>query len=254
MKPLKIGLIADMHYAQRPNNSGRRYAETLQKAKQFYDVAMEEGADLIVQMGDLKDEAPGGNRTQTINHLDDAVQLFQSFSVPVFHLLGNHDLDCISREDYAAKVGGEPNDRFFSFDREGWRLVFLDTCYSPDGTPYSKGNFFWEEAIVPEHELEWLKNDLESAKGPVVVFLHHCLDYWARKNQRHFLLNAEEICQILEQSGKVKMVFQGHFHAGNFSSRNGVNYFTLKGTIEKSSGFGVLAELKEGQVTIKTIL
>jgi len=254
MKPLKIGLIADVHYAQRPNNSGKRYAETLQKVQRFYEAARNQGADLIVQMGDLKDEAPGANRQQTISHLDEAFQLFRSFSVPVYYLLGNHDLDCISREDYAAKVGGEANDRYFSVDVEGWHLVFLDSCYSPDGTPYSKGNFFWEEAILPEHELKWLKNDLENTTKPVVIFLHHCLDAWARENQKHFLLNSEAICQVLEKSGKVKMVFQGHFHPGNFSSRNGVDYFTLKGTIEKSSGFGVLAELKEGRVEVKTIL
>jgi alkaline phosphatase len=44
--------------------------------------------------------------------------------------------------------------------------------------------------------------------------------------------NAAQVRQILEASGKVHAVFQGHHHSGNYSNIAGIHYYTLKALIE----------------------
>jgi len=44
--------------------------------------------------------------------------------------------------------------------------------------------------------------------------------------------NAQQVRTIFENSGKVKCVFQGHYHEGNSSEINGIHYYTLRSLIE----------------------
>ncbi|WP_425884168.1 hypothetical protein ACPYIV_16960 [Parabacteroides sp. ASD2025] len=69
---------------------------------------------------------------------------------------------------------------------------------------------------------------------PVVIFIHELLDTFSGISKELCIGNAEEIVSILEQSGKVIAVIQGHHHAGNYSFRHGIHYFTMKGMIEGS--------------------
>jgi alkaline phosphatase len=68
---------------------------------------------------------------------------------------------------------------------------------------------------------------------PVVVFLHHRLDA-SFENSIYGPRNAAEIRKILEDSGNVLIVFQGHEHAGALSRINRITYYTLKGMVEGS--------------------
>ena len=43
-----------------------------------------------------------------------------------------------------------------------------------------------------------------------------------------------EVREVLESSGKVLAVFQGHDHKGAYSLINGIHYYTLKAIIEDS--------------------
>ena len=58
------------------------------------------------------------------------------------------------------------------------------------------------EAETPEDREEILRI-IKDNNGST----QHCAD--------HRAANAEEICRIIEESGKVKAVYQGHFHWGN---------------------------------------
>ena len=49
-----------------------------------------------------------------------------------------------------------------------------------------------------------------------------------------YIRNVEEIVETLEKSNRVLAVFQGHHHSGNYSYRNGIHYYTMKGAIEGS--------------------
>ena len=60
--------------------------------------------------------------------------------------------------------------------------------------------------------------------------LHENLD--PNVEEHHIVKNAAEIREILEASGKVRTVIQGHFHEGADSVVNGIRYITLPAMCE----------------------
>ena len=44
--------------------------------------------------------------------------------------------------------------------------------------------------------------------------------------------NAAQVRTVLEASGKVLAVFQGHHHSGSYSNIAGIHYYTLKAIVE----------------------
>jgi alkaline phosphatase len=66
--------------------------------------------------------------------------------------------------------------------------------------------------------------------NPSIVFIHQQLD----GEGAYYVKNAAAVRRILEESGRVLAVFQGHRHEGAYSFIQGIHYYTLKGLIEGS--------------------
>ena len=167
-------------------------------------------------------------RGQTLSFLDEIEAKFQTFDGPVYHVLGNHDMDSISKSEFLAHTsnyGSAKGKPYYSFVRNQIKFIVLD------------GNC---KAFIPAGQREWLQQELKKDDLPVVIFIHELLDTFSGIDKELCIGNAEEIVSILEQSGKVVAVIQGHHHAGNYSFRHGIHYFTMKGMIE-----GSLPENKE---------
>ncbi|MDR1483970.1 MAG: alkaline phosphatase, partial [Planctomycetaceae bacterium] len=97
-------------------------------------------------------------------------------------------------------------------------------------------------------ELEWLKTDLTVTKSPVIVFLHQRLDV---ENQKPIAVkNADQVRTLLEKSGKVRIVLQGHEHGGGYKEIADISYCTLSAVIEgsglKNNSFSFLEILENG--------
>jgi len=110
------------------------------------------------------------------------------------------------------------------------RYVVLDANYKSDGSHYDHGNFDWTDANIPPEELTWLKQELAEAPNFVIVFIHQLLDGIGPV----YVNNAADVRQILQASGKVLAVFQGHHHSGSYSNIAGIHYYTLKAMVEGS--------------------
>ena len=172
--------------------------------------------DFFIELGDFKDLT--GGREETLACLDAIERTFAGFNGDRFHVLGNHDFDCLTLEDYLAHVhnAGQaqtlPN---YSFTRKGVTFIVLDACYDSQMRHYSRNNP-WDDANVPPEELAWLEGELARAPGPVIVFCHQRIDpkAWAQ----HEVKNSAAVRAVLEKSGKVKAVFTGHEHFGGVSS------------------------------------
>jgi len=142
-------------------------------------------------------------------------------------------MDSISKQQFLANVentGIDPARSFYSFDSKGFHFVVLDANYRGDGAEYDHGNFDWTDANIPQQQLTWLSKDLARARGPVIVFVHQFL----AGAGSHRIKNAEEVRSILESSGKVAAVFQGHKHDGDYSEIESIHYYTLKAVVEGS--------------------
>ncbi|MCP4644651.1 MAG: hypothetical protein GY851_29680, partial [bacterium] len=190
---------------------------------------------------------------KTQEYLRRIENVFSEFDGPRFHALGNHDMDSISKTQFLAAVEntGIPAKRtYFSFDVKGLHGIVLDANYLGDGSDYDHGNFNWTDPNVPQAELDWLKRDLADADGPVVVFLHQRLD----GEGDTFVTNAAAVRGVLEESGKVLAVFQGHHHEGDINQVNGVHYYTLKALVEGSgaeqNSYAVAGLNARGDITV----
>jgi alkaline phosphatase len=104
---------------------------------------------------------------------------------------------------------------------------------------------------MPAAEVEWLRTDLQNARGPSIVFVHQRLD----GTGAYLIKNAEAVRQVLEESGKVRAVFQGHYHKNALTRIHGIPYCTLAGMIEGKGGetnaFAVASVLPDGAIHVE---
>jgi hypothetical protein len=227
----RFGIVTDCHYADADPVGTRFYRESLGKLSECVDRMSAERVDFLIELGDFKDENRPPVEEKTLLYLQEIEAVFRRFRRPRYHVLGNHDMDSLSKQQFLSRVenSGVPAGRsYYSFDAKGLHCVVLDANYRSDGRDYDRGDFDWTDANVPATELDWLRQDLAAARGPVVVFIHQLLDGTGSV----YVKNASEVRRILEASGRVLAVFQGHHHPGAYSHINGIHYYTLKGMIE----------------------
>jgi alkaline phosphatase len=108
----------------------------------------------------------------------------------------------------------------------------LDGNYTSDGKDYNKDNFRGVLSYIPEDQVEWLKEDLKSNRLPAIVFIHQLLGN--SKGMKKSAQNAPEVRQILENSGKVLCVFEGHVDTERYSKIHHIHYYSLISTVEGS--------------------
>ncbi|MBL9179016.1 MAG: metallophosphoesterase [Verrucomicrobiaceae bacterium] len=247
VKPLlRVGLMTDLHYADKPPTRTRFYREALAKLDEAVEVMNREKPALVVELGDFIDQADSVEKE--IEWLRTMESHFARLAMPGHYVLGNHCVGTLTKQEFAAntKAGGG----FESIEAAGVTFVILDACFRSDGTPYSRKNFDWKDANVPKAELSWLESTLGKAGGSVIVFAHQRLD----ADKAHAVQNAAEVRALLEKSGKVLAVFQGHSHKNDYQQIAGIHYTTLVAMIEGSgaenNGYALLDVLADGSLRV----
>ncbi len=246
-KPLiKVGLMTDLHYADKPPTRTRFYREALTKLDEAVVVMNREKPALVIELGDFIDQADSVDRE--IEWLKTMESHFARLSMPRHYVLGNHCVGTLTKEEFAANT--KASGSFESFEAGGVTFIVLDSCFRSDGTPYSRKNFDWKDANVPKNELSWLDSQLIKASGPVIVLAHQRLD----ADKAHAVQNAAEVRSLLEKSGKVLAVFQGHSHKNDYQQIAGIHYTTLVAMVEGSgaenNGYTMLEVLADGSLRL----
>lgn len=249
----RFGIIADCHYADADARIGRYYRESLEKLAECVELMNAEKVGFLIELGDLKDEDAQPVEDKTLSYLRAIERVFQKFTGPTYHVLGNHDMDSISKQQFLSNVentGIDSTKSYYSFDSKGFHFVVLDANYRSDGADYDHGNFSWSDANIPQRQLTWLAEDLAGARGPVIVFVHQLLAGAAS----HRIKNAEEARSVLESSRKVSVVIQGHEHKGGYSEIKGIHYYTLKAVVEgagqENNSYAIVDILRDGGITV----
>ncbi len=230
---VRFGLITDLHYADRDSVSGRMYRESTVKLAEFVEVMNREKVDFVIELGDYKDQDIQPVPARTLSFLRTIEAVFAGFKGPRYHVLGNHDEDSLTKAEFLGAVEntGIPAGRtYYSFDKGGVHFVILDANFRSDGKDFERGAFAWEDSNIPAAEVDWLKKDLALGEGPTIVFIHQQLD----GEGAYYVKNAAAVRKVLEDSGRVPAVFQGHRHEGGFSRIDGIAYFTFKAAGEGS--------------------
>jgi len=250
---VRFGIVTDCHYADADTLGTRYYRESLDKLAECVKLMNPERVDFLIELGDIKDQNSPPVEQRTLSYLQAIEKVFQGFNGPTYHVLGNHDLDSISKKQFLSRVENtniEFGLGYYSFDLNSLRCVVLDANYRTDGIEYDHGNFDWTDANIPSEELDWLREDLAAAPGPVIVFIHQLLDGTGSV----YVNNAADVRQILQSSGKVLAVFQGHHHSGSYGNIAGIHYYTLKALVEGSgpenNSYAIAEVHPDGSITI----
>ncbi|MDB4368690.1 metallophosphoesterase [bacterium] len=243
---LSIGLITDLHYADKPPTGSRHYRESLAKLDAAAAQFQKDQISVLVELGDLIDAADSVEIEQ--RYLKTINQKFSKICPNRHYVLGNHCVDTLKKEEFLQGVGQKES--YYSFDQRGFHFVVLDACFRSDGVAYERKNFQWTDANIPPAELTWLKEDLKSNEKPVIVFAHQRLDV----SNNHGVKNNKEVRSLLESSGNVIAVFQGHSHQNDLKTIGGIHYCTLVAMVEGTglgnNGFSTLNIDNQGNVQL----
>lgn len=174
--------------------------------------------------------------------------------VPVYHCLGNHDLNLPRQEVVEALRSPAP---YFSASLpRGWRLVVLDTTdlnpryLMPGSEGHSEGLAFFEAAApsrlltpwgggIGSEQMDWLRGTLEEAErnGQRVLVASHCALHPGAAREGFCAWNAEEVAELLEASKAVAICVAGHDHTGGYYTSSGLTHFvTLEAMLEAPQG------------------
>ena len=245
-KLVTVGLVTDMHYADKPPAGSRHYRETPAKLEEAADHFSRQGLDFLVELGDFIDAADSVDAE--LGYLKRINRDFQQICKQRHYVLGNHCVHTLTKKEF---LGGIEQPRsYYSFDQGEFHFVVLDSCFRGDGEPYGRKNFKWTDPNVPDAELEWLAEDLKATEKMTVVFAHQRLDV----SNQHGVRNAAQVRKVLEDAGNVLAVFQGHSHKNDHKDIGGIHYCTLVAMIEGSgienSGYSTMTLDSHGTISI----
>lgn len=243
---LRVGLVTDLHHADKPSAGSRHYRETLGKLAEAATQFEKDRADFIVELGDLIDAADTVETEQ--RYVKEINREFSAISKDRHYVLGNHCVDTLTKAEFLGGV--EQKESYYSFDRGDFHFVVLDACFRNDGEPYGRKNSKWNDANIPAAELEWLQADLRSNDRKTVVFAHQRLDV----SNDHGVKNCPEVRGVLQDSGKVLAVLQGHSHQNDLKDIGGIHYCTLvamvEGTGAENSGYSIMEIAADGVIRL----
>ena len=223
---IRLGLLTDLHYADLAPAGDRHYRESLTKIREAISRFGELKIDQAIELGDFIDAAP--TVEGEVKNLKTIEREFSQLTCPRHYVLGNHCVYTLTKEEFLANSGAKRS--FYSFNQKDLHFVILDACFRSDGKPYGRKNYDWTDANLPDHELQWLQADLKKAARPTIVFVHQRLD----TQQPYGIRKAAQARQILEQSGQVLAVFQGHNHINEYKAIKEIHYITLNAMVTGS--------------------
>ena len=255
---VRFGVVTDTHYADRERSGTRYNRDSIAKMREAVAEFQRADLDFIIELGDMKDTTARSEPVPTLRFLDDIEREFSAFRGPRYHVLGNHDMDCLTKEEFLAhtrNAGRARGKAFYSFSEGGVRCIVLDANFNEDRTPYARGNFDWRKAYIPTSQIEWLDRELtRHADEPTLVFLHQMLDSFSDISKDLCVGNAEAVVEVLERHRQVLAVFQGHHHPGHYSHRRGIHYLTFQGMIEQAapaSAYAIVEVEADGTIRVE---
>ena len=252
---MRFGLFTDAHYAVGKQYGTRFCDRSLDKLRVCLHSFRARGVDFVVNLGDIINGAH--DEAVDLANLAAVREVLDRSGLAVHHVLGNHDLESMSKARVLGALGVPPgpgagcaprDGAWYSFSAGGCRMLVLDANYRADGVAYDSGNYGWEDSYIPQVELEWLADELgltatavtsaasSAAAGRLhtFVFVHQNLDDRPSQEGRdpHVAANRHEVRAVLERADHPVTVFQGHYHPGLYQSIDAVSYVTLRAMCE----------------------
>lgn len=195
-----------------------------------------ERPDFVVNLGDAIEDVDDPLADEAL--LRRAAELLAGLRMPLYSLLGNHDVRSLGAERAAAILG---HDRaHYGFDAGGFRFLALGFELVGESDV---------RAVVPAEQLRWLREELAATAAPVVVLSHYGLaddsmagNFWFADEPWYAAVdNRAEVRAALEEAGDVRAVLSAHQHWNRLLVHGGIPYVTVTSLVENTRNDGVAA-------------
>ena len=235
---LQIGIVTDVHAHDLDSPlEGKMMASYPERLGAFINAMNAWPADLVIELGDFVNGwvvlgIEPGNPYRIPQILEEAEAIYSRFDGPRYHVIGNHDVYNLSKEEYLERVN--ITSTYYSFDAGAYHVVILDVQYDEGGNDLAY-TYTGVRGFVPKTEMEWLREDLAGTDRPTIVCVHQMLDTEPTEAGWTLIGNAVEVRALLAESGVVIAVFQGHDHANRYSLIDGIHYITFKALVDQGT-------------------
>jgi Icc protein len=226
---MRFALISDVHLGPAASHQGklRKLTHRSEELVQAFVRRMRDdlNPDLVINLGDvIEDESAAKDRER----YGSFVAKLREIGKPVLHVAGNHDTINLTAEELCS-MWGNTAEATYSKDLGGVHFAVLRTIEHRD-----------ERIELPAEQLSWLEGDLARTSLPSVVLMHHPASEMRLEGNRWFekrpnlcrVVERRALRDVVQRSGKVLAVFNGHVHWNHFDVIGGIPYITLQSLIE----------------------
>lgn len=243
----RFGITTDIHHADLPNRRARHYRQALDKLRVAVDAFNDENPDYVVQMGDVIDRRQADAQI-AVDRLGVVEAALGRLRCDRHYVIGNHCAAWLTQAQLVEHCGAVAS--YYSFDVERFHFVVVDSCYTRDGKPFHAD--LQARYFIPEDQRRWLADDLAKTDKPTIVLAHQPL---GGSRGRASVQNADDIRNILTESGKVLAVFQGHIHRNDYAQLHGIHYCSLAALVDGSgqanNSYGIVSLYEDGSIRIQ---
>ena len=153
-------------------------------------------------------------------------RMMEDSGIPIYGVLGNHDMDSCSKKTACAYFG-MPGPYYF-FDQGGVRFIVLDTNFIKDGDAYidfDHCNYRHyktrQTTWLPEEQLAFMESTVSASSFPCVLLSHSSLG--DTMLNVHNMTDVHDLIRRLNGKGrKVVLALNGHSHIDGVCVRAGV--------------------------------
>jgi len=230
---VKIGLFTDCHYCRSKLGGNRDSVGSYEKIKASMEAFKKENVDICFCLGDLTDHAPDDTKESVEGCFMEIMELIRSFDIPFYLVPGNHDYLVMKAEELKEKTGYMIPP--YTVSTEKYDFIVLDGNYRSNMVRFDVAGVLWTDSNLPPDQMEYLKRALSDSQRACIVLIHENLDPCVHES--HIVKNAQAIREIIRDSGKVRLVLQGHYHRGGDSVIDGIPYQTLPAMCEHGDGY-----------------
>lgn len=182
--------------------------------------------DLLIDLGDRINNT---DAEQDARHMSEVAAAFEASSKERHHLLGNHDVKLLSRQDNERLLGRPLGHRLLH--RAGWTLIL----WSP------APQFQRDGCVVPPDDVEWLAKALDRLDRPAVLFTHVPLGGGSMRSNYYFegdpspgasYRDLTGLQELVVANEHMKLAVAGHVHWNSLNVIDGVPFLTIQSLSE----------------------
>ena len=226
---MRFALISDVHLGPPASHQGklRKLSHLSEELVKGFVRRMRDdiNPDLVISLGDvIEDESAEKDRER----YGQFVAMLRETGKPVMHVAGNHDSINLTPAELC-RMWGNASEPTYSQDHCGVHFAVLRTIEHRR-----------ERIELPAEQIQWLEQDLAKTTLPSIVLMHHPASEMRLEGNRWFekqphvcrVVERRALREVLQKSGKVVAVFNGHVHWNHFDVIAGIPYITLQSLIE----------------------